>query len=85
MYFFYLNFFFPNYMSILKKIRKNIFKITFMLISINKKVSLRNQTFLSLFWTKKPVITILLIIRVKPSIFRVFISVFQMIRPSFAM
>ena len=39
--------------------RKNIFKITSMLMSINKKVFLKNQTFLSLFWIKKSINIIL--------------------------
>lgn len=47
-YLFHLSFFSINHMSVLKKVRKSIFRTMFILLSANKKVSSKNQTFLSL-------------------------------------
>ena len=44
----YLRLFFANYMSILEKVKKSIPRTTSILVSANKKVSSKNQTFLSL-------------------------------------
>ena len=45
-------------MSTLKKVKKDIPRITFMLVVANKKVFSKNQTFLSLFWIKNLAIII---------------------------
>lgn len=56
-------------MFILEKAKKYILNIIFILISINKKVFLKNQVLVSLFCSKKPIIAISYIIKVKPLIF----------------
>ena len=45
-------------MSASERVRKSIPRTTFMLVSANKKVFSKNQTFPSLSWTEKPAMTI---------------------------
>lgn len=69
--------------SMLLKVRKNIPKITFIVISVNRKVSLKNQDFLFLSSIEKKAITILKFFSLLPSNFWIFISVFLMQKSSF--
>ena len=55
--------------SILLKIRKDIFRATSILMSANRKVFLKTQNLFSLSFTEKEVITILKMSILEPSIF----------------
>ena len=67
-----------------EKVIKDILRTTFILMSANKRVSSKNQTFPSLFWTEKPANTILYVTKSKSSIIWVLTSVFRLARPNFA-
>lgn len=58
-YNFYVSLLVSNYIFALLRKQKKILKITFMLVSANKKVSSKNEIFLKLSLTKNPAIVIL--------------------------
>lgn len=72
-----------KFISKLLKIKNSIFKATFMLISANRKVFLKNQDFSTLSSIKKDTIIISKILSLKLLIFWVPTLVFQMLKPSF--
>lgn len=72
-----------NWIFILLKVRKSIFRITFALMSANNKVLWKNQTLTSLFSTCKLGKTILNVWKLEPSIFWAPTSIWWALRSSF--
>ena len=70
-------------MSILLKIKKCIYKTTFILRSVNKNVISKNQAFSGLFSIRKLAIIILNISNIKLSILGILTLVERIFRPSF--
>ena len=69
-------------MSVLLIVRKNILKTTFSLIFVNKKLFFHNLSLLSLSNIEKINITIFLVSKIVPSIFKTLTLVFYILRPN---
>lgn len=83
MYNLQVSFLAPNWKSVLLKIKKDIFKITSILMSASQKVPTKNQTLLRLSWSKNLVKVISWVFRSKLSFFSALILIFEVMRLSF--
>ena len=70
-------------MFILLKVRKNIFKTTFILRSANINISWKNKVFLNLFYMWKLAKTILNVLKIEKSIFCTLMLIERIFRSSF--
>lgn len=72
-----MSFLFVKNSIILLKIRENISKTLFILVSATKKSSLKKHVFIRLFLTWKPIFTIWKVLKVDLSVFWISILLFQ--------